>query len=47
MGTKHKNKGKAYTRRDFLKGFGGGAIGAAVVPKMLAQDMASIDTKKG
>ncbi len=47
MGTQHNKKGKAYTRRDFLKGFGGGAIGAAVVPKMLAQEMAAIDTKKG
>jgi xanthine dehydrogenase YagT iron-sulfur-binding subunit len=47
MGTKQNKKGKAYTRRDFLKGFGGGAIGAAVVPKMLVQEMASIDTEKG
>jgi xanthine dehydrogenase YagT iron-sulfur-binding subunit len=47
MGTQHNKKGKAYTRRDFLKGFGGGTIGAAVVPKMLAQEMAAIDTEKG
>jgi xanthine dehydrogenase YagT iron-sulfur-binding subunit len=47
MGTKQNKKGKAYTRRDFLKGFGGGAIGAAVVPKILAQESDSIETKKG
>jgi xanthine dehydrogenase YagT iron-sulfur-binding subunit len=47
MRTKQNKKGKPYTRRDFLKGFGGGAIGAAVVPKMLAQEMAAIDTEKG
>jgi xanthine dehydrogenase YagT iron-sulfur-binding subunit len=47
MGTKQNKKGKAYTRRDFLKGFGSGAIGAAVVPKILAQESASIETKKG
>ena len=47
MGTQQNKKGKAYTRRDFLKGFGGGAIGAAVIPKMLAQEMTTIDTEKG
>jgi xanthine dehydrogenase YagT iron-sulfur-binding subunit len=47
MGTKHNKKGKPYTRRDFLKGFGGGAIGAAVVPKILTQEMTAIDTEKG
>jgi len=47
MGTQHKKEGKAYTRRDFLKGFGGGAIGAAVVPKILAQESASVETKMG
>lgn len=47
MGTHPNKKGKAFTRRDFLKGFGGGAIGAAVVPKLLAQESASIATKSG
>lgn len=47
MGTKSDKKGKAFTRRDFLKGFGGGAIGAAVVPKILAQESTSIATGNG
>jgi len=47
MGTNQNKEGKSYTRRDFLKGFGGGAIGAAVVPKILAQETASMETKKG
>ncbi len=38
---------KTFTRRDFLKGFGGGAISAAVLPKLLAQEMSSLRTKKG
>ena len=42
-----KKKRKTFTRRDFLKGFGGGAISAAVVPKLLAQDIASLQTKEG
>ncbi len=33
-----KKKGKTYTRRDFIKGVGGGAIGAAVAPKLIAKD---------
>jgi aerobic-type carbon monoxide dehydrogenase small subunit (CoxS/CutS family) len=47
MGKNPIKKGKAFTRRDFLKGFGGGAIGAAVAPKILAQESASIETKSG
>jgi len=42
-----KRKRKTFTRRDFLKGFGGGALSAAVVPKLLAQDIDSLRTKKG
>lgn len=42
-----KKKSKTFTRRDFLKGFGGGAVGAAVAPKLLAQDVASLQTEKG
>lgn len=42
-----KKKSKTFTRRDFLKGFGGGAVGAAVAPKLLAQDVASLQTAKG
>lgn len=44
---KPKTKSKTVTRRDFLKGFGGGALGAAVVPSILSQDKAEIQTKKG
>ena len=47
MGNHPNKKGKAFTRRDFLKGFGGGAIGAAVVPKLLAKESTSIATKSG
>jgi len=35
------------TRRDFIKGFGGGAVGAAIVPKLLAQESESLQTKSG
>ena len=42
-----KRKGKTFTRRDFLKGFGGGALSATVVPQLLAQDIDSLRTKKG
>lgn len=33
-----KKKGKPYTRRDFIKSVGGGAIGVAVTPKLIAKD---------
>jgi aerobic-type carbon monoxide dehydrogenase small subunit (CoxS/CutS family) len=42
-----KRKRKTFTRRDFLKGFGGGALSATVVPRLLAQDIDSLRTKKG
>jgi len=42
-----KKKRKTFTRRDFLKGFGGGAISAAVVPPLLARDKASLQAKEG
>ena len=42
-----KRKRKTFTRRDFLKGFGGGALSATVVPQLLAQDIDSLRTKKG
>jgi len=44
---KKENKGNALTRRDFLKGFGSGALSAAVAPKLLAQEAESIQTKEG
>lgn len=47
MEEKKKKKKKTFTRRDFLKGFGGGALGAAVVPKLLAQEVSSLETKSG
>jgi len=42
-----KKKGGTVTRRDFLKGLGGGAVGTALAPKLLAQDASSLQTKKG
>lgn len=46
--TKPKQKQrKTVSRRDFLKGFGGGAIGAAVTPSILAQDKGPLLDKKG
>jgi len=44
---KKNKKGKTFTRRDFLKGFGGGALSAAVVPKYLSQDLTVLQTKEG
>ena len=42
-----EKKRNALTRRDFLKGFGSGALGAAVAPKLLSQEAESIQTKEG
>lgn len=42
-----KNRRKTFTRRDFLKGFGSGALGAAVAPSLLSQEKSSIQTKEG
>ena len=42
-----KRKRKTFTRRDFLKGFGGGALSATVIPQLLAQDIDSLPTKRG
>lgn len=47
METKHKKNVKHVTRRDFIKGVGGGAVGAAIVPKLLGQDDASLQTTEG
>lgn len=44
---KKGKKRKTFTRRDFLKGFGGGALSAAVVPKFLDQDKTFLQTKEG
>jgi len=44
---KTRKKRKTFTRRDFLKGFGGGALSAAVVPKYLSRDIAALQTKEG
>jgi aerobic-type carbon monoxide dehydrogenase small subunit (CoxS/CutS family) len=35
------------TRRDFIKGFGGGALGAAVVPRLWTQDSDTLATGSG
>ena len=40
-------KGHVFTRRDFLKGFGSGTLGAAIAPKLLAQKAESIQTQEG
>jgi xanthine dehydrogenase YagT iron-sulfur-binding subunit len=40
-------KGHMFTRRDFLKGFGSGTLGAAIAPKFLAQKSESIQTQEG
>ncbi len=42
-----KKQGKEWTRRDFLKGFGGGALGAAVAPTLLAREGEALSTKAG
>jgi xanthine dehydrogenase YagT iron-sulfur-binding subunit len=47
MEKNEKKKGKTFTRRAFLKGFGSGALGAAVAPKLLAQKAESLQTKEG
>lgn len=47
MEEKRKKKRKSITRRDFIKGFGSGAIGAAVAPRLLAQEVESLQTKAG
>lgn len=47
MENKQQTKKNRVTRRDFIKGFGGSAVGAAIVPKLLAQETASLQTEKG
>jgi len=47
MEKKKQKKARPVSRRDFIKGFGGGAVGAAIVPKLLAQEAASIQTNQG
>lgn len=46
MDKKKQNKGKTVGRRDFLKGLGGGALGAAVLPKMMDKE-AGLQTEEG
>jgi xanthine dehydrogenase YagT iron-sulfur-binding subunit len=47
MTEKPKSKKREVSRRDFIKGMGGGALGAAVAPKLLAQDVSSVQTSAG
>jgi xanthine dehydrogenase YagT iron-sulfur-binding subunit len=47
MEKKESKKAKPVSRRDFIKGFGGGAVGAAIAPKLLAQEGNSLQTKTG
>lgn len=42
-----KRRKKTFTRREFIKGMGGGALGAAVVPRLLPQEAASLRTTEG
>jgi len=42
-----KSKRKTFTRGDFLKAFGGGALSVTVIPQLLAQDIDSPRTKRG
>lgn len=42
-----EKKKNALSRRDFLKSFGSGALGAAVAPKLLAQEAESLQIKEG
>ncbi len=42
-----KKKRKTFTRRDFLKGFGSGALSAAVAPSLLSQEKSSLQTREG
>lgn len=47
MADEEKRAKKTFTRRAFLKGFSGGALGAAVAPKLLPQDVTALPTKEG
>ena len=47
MEEEKKKKGKIYTRRDFLKGFGSGALGATIVPRLLSQEIISLQAEEG
>jgi xanthine dehydrogenase YagT iron-sulfur-binding subunit len=47
MTEQSKNKGRGVSRRDFIKGFSGGALGAAVAPKLMAADPRSLQTESG
>jgi xanthine dehydrogenase YagT iron-sulfur-binding subunit len=47
MKKEKEKKGRSFTRRDFLKGFGSGTLGAAIAPKLLMQKAESIETKEG
>ena len=42
-----KPKKKTISRRDFIKGFGGGAVGVAVAPHLLPQEAACLQTEEG
>lgn len=47
MSEDNKSKRKKVSRRDFIKGFSSGALGAAVAPKLLAQEVDTISTQSG
>lgn len=43
----NRRKGKKVSRRDFLKGFGTGALGAAVTPRLLSHEAYSLQQAEG
>lgn len=47
MTKEKKTQHKEVTRRDFIKGFSGGALGAAVAPKLMVPDPRSLQTESG
>jgi xanthine dehydrogenase YagT iron-sulfur-binding subunit len=47
MEKKKQKKAKHVTRRDFIKGVGGGTVGAVIAPKLFAADAATFQTKMG
>jgi aerobic-type carbon monoxide dehydrogenase small subunit (CoxS/CutS family) len=47
MSKDNEGKRRIFSRRDFLKGLGSGAVGAAVAPKLLAGKASSLQTEQG
>ncbi len=47
MSESNQRKGKKVSRRDFLKGFGTGALGVAVTPRLLSHEAYSLQQAEG